>query len=119
MTKTEQLAAVAERLSEDQIDALLSLARSMIEQPFYDGAPPEALASLKRGLEQAERGETLSLDDLSRRVKALCPDRGLARKRPILVEGQLRSEVDELDLCGKRVVVHFSQLARSASRFSG
>ena len=52
MSKTEQLAAVAERLSEEQVDALLSLAHSMVDEPFYDKAPPEALASLERGLEQ-------------------------------------------------------------------
>ena len=68
MSKTEQLAAVAERLSEEQVDALLSLAHSMVDEPFYDKAPPEALASLERGLEQVARGETVSLDELSRRL---------------------------------------------------
>lgn len=70
MTKTEQLAAVAGRLSEEQIDALLSFARSMTEEPFYERAPPEALASLERGLEQMARGETVSLDELSNRLEA-------------------------------------------------
>lgn len=70
MTKAEQLTAVAERLSEEQIDALLSFARSMTEEPFYDKAPPEALASLERGLEQVARGETVSLDELSKRLEA-------------------------------------------------
>ena len=70
MTKTEQLAAVVERLSEEQVDALLSLAQSMAEEPFYEKAPPEALASLERGLEQLARGETVSLDELSRRLEA-------------------------------------------------
>jgi hypothetical protein len=71
MSKTEQLAAVAERLSEEQVDALLSLAHSMVDEPFYDKAPPEALASLERGLEQIARGETVSLDELSRRPPSL------------------------------------------------
>ena len=66
MTKAEQLTAVAERLSEEQIEALLSFARSMAEEPFYEKAPPEALASLERGLEQIARGETVSLDELSK-----------------------------------------------------
>ena len=70
MTKSEQLAAVAERLSEDQIDALLSIARSMIEEPFYDRASPEALASLQRGLDQIAAGETVTLDELSKRLDA-------------------------------------------------
>jgi hypothetical protein len=70
MTKTEQLSAIAERLSDEQVDSLLFFARSMAQKPFYDTAPPEALASLDRGLEQIERGETLSLDDLSERLEA-------------------------------------------------
>ena len=69
MTKAEQLAAVAEQLSEEQVDTLLALARSMVDGPFYDRASPEALASLKRGLEQIARGETVSLDELSRRLE--------------------------------------------------
>ena len=69
MTKAEQLTAVAERLSEEQIEALLSFARSMAEEPFYEKAPPEALASLERGLEQIARGETVSLDELSKRLE--------------------------------------------------
>ena len=76
MTKAEQLTAVAERLSEEQIEALLSFARSMTEEPFYDKAPPEALASLERGLEQVARGETVSLDELSRRLEAAAKPSG-------------------------------------------
>ena len=76
MSKTEQLAAVAERLSEEQVDALLSLAHSMVDEPFYDKAPPEALASLERGLEQIARGETVSLDELSRRLDAAAKPSG-------------------------------------------
>ena len=68
MTKTEQLTAVAEHLSEEQIDALLSFARTMTDEPLYDKAPPEALASLQRGLEQVARGEIVSLDELSRKL---------------------------------------------------
>ena len=69
MTKAEQLTAVAKRLSEEQMDALLSFARSMTEEAYYDKAPPEALASLQRGLEQTARGETVSLDELSKRLE--------------------------------------------------
>ena len=68
MTKTEQLTAVAARLSEEQVDALLSFAQAMADEPFYEKAPPEALASLERGLEQIARGETVSLDELSHRL---------------------------------------------------
>jgi len=76
MTKAEQLTAVAERLSEEQIEALLSFARSMAEEPFYEKAPPEALASLERGLEQIARGETVSLDELSKRLEATANPHG-------------------------------------------
>jgi hypothetical protein len=76
MTKTEQLTVVAGRLSEDQIDALLSFAQSMADEPFYEEAPPEALASLERGLEQIARGETVSLDELSKRLEAAAKPSG-------------------------------------------
>ena len=76
MTKAEQLTAVAERLSEEQVDALLSLARSMVDEPFYDKAPPEALASLERGLEQIARGKTVSLDELSKRLETAAKPSG-------------------------------------------
>jgi hypothetical protein len=68
MTKIEQLAAVAAQLSEDQIDALLTFACAMKHEPFFDKAPPEALASLERGLQQVARGETVSLDELAQRL---------------------------------------------------
>jgi hypothetical protein len=70
MTKTEQLTAVAERLSNEQIEALLDFAQSMAEEPLYNRASPEALASLERGLDQLARGETVSLDELAERLKA-------------------------------------------------
>ncbi len=70
MTKTEQLTAAVERLTEEQVDALLSFARSMAEEPAYEKAPPEALASIELGLEQLARGETVSLDELAVRLKA-------------------------------------------------
>ena len=71
MTKAEQLTAVAERLSDEQIDALLSFARSLVQEgSFYDKAPPEALASLELGVEQLARGESVTLEELSQRLKA-------------------------------------------------
>lgn len=69
MTKTEQLTAVADRLTEEQIDALLDFAQSMASEPFYDTAPPEALASLERGLEQIARGQAVPLDELAERLQ--------------------------------------------------
>jgi hypothetical protein len=76
MTKTEQLTAVAEQLTDEQIDALLYFAQSMAGQPLYENAPPEALASLERGLEQIARGETVSLDELAERLKAAAKPSG-------------------------------------------
>jgi hypothetical protein len=76
MTKTEQLTAVAERLTDEQFDALLDFAQSMTEEPFYEAAPPEALASLERGIEQLARGETVSLEELSDRLKAAAKPHG-------------------------------------------
>lgn len=77
MTKSEQLTAVAERLTEEQLEALLSFAESMAEeQSYYASASPEALASLERGLEQIARGETVSLDEVARRLKAAAKPSG-------------------------------------------
>ena len=69
MTKTEQLTDVAEQLSEEQVDALLSFARSLAEEPFFEKAPAQALTSLERGLRQIDRGETVSMGELSKRLE--------------------------------------------------
>ena len=42
----------------------------MAEEPVYKNAPPDALASIRLGLEQLARGETVSLDELDVRLKA-------------------------------------------------
>jgi len=76
MTKAEQLTAVAAQLSEEQIDALLYFAQSMAEGATYDSAPPEALASLQRGLEQIESGEVFALEELRERLTRAGKPRG-------------------------------------------
>jgi predicted transcriptional regulator len=68
MTRIEKLQAAAAALSDDQIDALISLARSMMSKPFYDEASPDALRSIERGLDQVARGETVTLDELADRL---------------------------------------------------
>ena len=68
MTRIEKLQAAAADLSDDQFDALISLARSMTSKPFYDEAPPAVLRSIERGLEQVARGETVTLDELADRL---------------------------------------------------
>ena len=69
MSKTEELVREVAKLSDEQVATLIDLARSMAERPFYETAPPEALASLDRGLAQLERGDTLTLDELAKRFE--------------------------------------------------
>lgn len=68
MTKVEKLAAAAEALSDDQIDALISVAQAMKDRPFYYRAPPEALAAMDRGLAEAAAGKSISGDDVLARI---------------------------------------------------
>jgi hypothetical protein len=68
MTRIEKLQAAAAPLSDDQIDALVSLARSVTSKTFYDQAPPDALRSIERGLDQVARGETVTFDELADRL---------------------------------------------------
>lgn len=68
MTKIEQLNAVAQALNDEQVDALISFAQALRDEPFYDRAPPEALASIERGLAQIARGEMAPLEELARRL---------------------------------------------------
>ena len=70
MTRTEQLTGVAARLSEEQVDALPSFAGSMADERFHEKAPPRALVSLERGLEQIARWGAVSADELSKRLAA-------------------------------------------------
>ena len=67
MSRTDELIREAAKLSDAQVAALIDLARSMAERPFFEIAPPEALASLDRGLAQLECGDTLTLDELAKR----------------------------------------------------
>ena len=69
MTQLEKLEAAAKALSEPQIEALIGFARSMQGKAYFDTAPPEAIASIERGLAQIDAGLTLSLDELSARMK--------------------------------------------------
>lgn len=70
MTKAQHLTVVAERLSDDQLDALIQFAEHMSEPPFLDTAPPDALASLERGLAQLANNESVSLAELTDRLQA-------------------------------------------------
>ena len=70
MDRTDELTRAAAQLTDEQLASLTDLARAMKERPFYETAPPEALASLQRGLEQLDRGETVTLDELDARFHA-------------------------------------------------
>ena len=50
------------------------------EPSFYDRAPPEALASLERGLAQIAAGEIVELHQLDKRLKAAARKLGQAKR---------------------------------------
>lgn len=77
MNKIDELTVAAGRLTDDQIAELLELARAMSGSSYYASAPQEALDSLERGLAQLDRGETVTLDEVDRRLRAAAerPDR--------------------------------------------
>jgi predicted transcriptional regulator len=59
MTKLEKLTQAATALSDDQLDGVLSYVQSLSSEPFYNSAPPEALASIERGLADARAGRVI------------------------------------------------------------
>lgn len=69
MTQLEKLQAAAKSLSDSQIEALIDFAESMQGKSFYETAPPEAIASLERGLAQIDAAQTVSLEELTARLK--------------------------------------------------
>ena len=76
-TKLDQISREAAALSEYQLEAALEFIRAMKVDPYFYDAPAEAIASIERGREQVARGEGISLDELSQRLKraATPPDR--------------------------------------------
>ena len=64
MTKVEQLAATASTLSGDQLDGLLAFGRQLNSAPYYDRAPPAAIASIDRGLSDLGDGKTIPSGDV-------------------------------------------------------
>lgn len=74
MTKSELLTQAASTLSEDQLDGLIAYAQYLTDDPLYDSAPPHVLASIDRGIAQAEAGLTVSgqqvFERLSRKIAA-------------------------------------------------
>lgn len=62
--------AEAGLLDDEQIDRVISFARFLRREPAFFSAPPEALASIDRGLAELDRGEKVGVEELARRLKA-------------------------------------------------
>jgi hypothetical protein len=69
MTKIEHLSQTAAALSEDQLDGLIEYAKYLVSEPFYASAPPEALASIERGLAQHAAGQHIPADQVLARLQ--------------------------------------------------
>jgi len=76
MTKGEQLADVAQVLSDEQLDGVIAYARYLRGQPFYKSAPPEALASIERGLTDAAAGRVVEAESVLADIDAKISARG-------------------------------------------
>lgn len=76
MSKIDKLTEIAGKLTEDQIEGLIHHAQLLLDEPFLDQAPPEALQSLERGLEDEREGRVIearvAFDMLEKKFK----DRG-------------------------------------------
>jgi predicted transcriptional regulator len=70
MTRTEQLADIADALTDEQFNGLMSFARSLCQDPYYDTASLEALESLDRGLADVAAGRVIAADDAFREIDA-------------------------------------------------
>lgn len=68
MTKIEQLTRTATALPDEQIDGLIAYARYLATEPVYYTAPPEALASLERGLAEHAAGTARPADEVFARL---------------------------------------------------
>ncbi|MFM9942158.1 MAG: hypothetical protein ACKVP7_21960 [Hyphomicrobiaceae bacterium] len=69
MTKIEQLTTTAAALPDDQIDELIAYARYLQAEPFFYSASPEALASLERGIAEAEAGNVRPAAEVFQRIR--------------------------------------------------
>lgn len=70
MTRIEQLADIADTLTDEQFNGLMSFARSLHHDPYYDTASNDALDSLERGLADAAAGRFVTADDAFREIDA-------------------------------------------------
>jgi predicted transcriptional regulator len=71
MTKFERLHAEAASLSDAQIEDLIAVARYLKSVVFRDAAPAEVLASIDRGIADAEAGRTKPGTEALARLRAL------------------------------------------------
>lgn len=70
MGKVEQLIEAAAPLDDEQVDGLIAYARSLASESIYSSAPPEAVASIERGLAEIASGRTVPADAVFARVRA-------------------------------------------------
>ncbi len=70
MTRTEQLTDIADALTDEQFNGLLSFARSLRSEPYYETASIEALGSLDRGLADAAAGRVIAAEDVFCEIEA-------------------------------------------------
>ncbi|RTL65994.1 MAG: hypothetical protein EKK41_19495 [Hyphomicrobiales bacterium] len=74
MSKIDKLTEIAGKLSEDQIEGLIHYAQTLVEEPFLDRAPPEALESLERGLADARAGRVIDAKIVFERLEKKIKD---------------------------------------------
>lgn len=69
MGKVEQLIQAAAPLADEQVDGLIAYARSLTSEPIYRSAPPEAVASIERGLAEIAAAETIPAEEVFARLR--------------------------------------------------
>ena len=59
MSKSEQLASAARSLNDEQLDGLIAFAQYLASEAYVDTAPASVLASIDRGIADAEAGRVV------------------------------------------------------------
>ena len=70
MTRTEQFSDIADTLTDEQFNGLMSFARSLSSEPYFETASIEVLDSLDRGFADVAAGRVIAADDASREIDA-------------------------------------------------
>ncbi len=73
MSKIDKLTEIAGKLTDDQVEGLIHYAQTLLDAPFLERAPPEAIESLKRGIKDDEEGRLVDgsvvFKELERKLK--------------------------------------------------